>query len=123
MKEDWKSQPGSVVVSFRLGNERHQLVLAEDDDWINPFVVTSLNNLLPNDGPSFFFVDNGGQMALVTRATERWRNCVRCGCCPNPRTGGSPWESGLAEGLKARGAQLAHRIAGFLSDAQTSLVP
>ena len=76
VKEDWKSQPGSVVVSFRLGNKRHQLVLAVGDDWINPFVITGLNNLLPNDGSRFFFVDNGGQMALVTRATEEERRAL-----------------------------------------------
>ena len=65
-----------MVVSFRLGTERNRLVLAERDDWINPFVVSGLNDLLPSAGPRFFFVDNGGQIAIVTRATEEERQAL-----------------------------------------------
>ncbi len=76
VKEDWESQPGSVVLSFRLNGERHHLVLDDMDDWINPFAVTGLNDLLPPDNPHFYFVDNGGQMAIVTRATEKERQAL-----------------------------------------------
>ena len=76
VKEDWKSERGSVMVSLRLNDERRHLVLADCNDWIDPDVITGLNELLPRDGPRFFIVDTGGQSAIVTRATEAERQTL-----------------------------------------------
>ena len=76
VKEDWKTQPGSVIVSLRLNDERRHLRLADCNDWIDPDVITGLNELLPSDGPRFFIVDTGGQSAIVTRATEAERQAL-----------------------------------------------
>jgi hypothetical protein len=50
--------------------KRERLVLQDRNDWIDPGVITWLNHLVPNAGPRFFFLDAGGQMTIVTRATE-----------------------------------------------------
>jgi len=51
VKEDCSSQPRSVIVSYRLGDEQKRLVLTNCNDWIDPGVVTGLNDSLPVDGP------------------------------------------------------------------------
>lgn len=71
VKEDWKVEPGSVHVSFFRGDQRIQFSVPDNGDWIDPGVVLAVNELLPPEGPRFYFVENGGaNHAVITRATE-----------------------------------------------------
>lgn len=72
VKEDWADN-WSVLVRFRLNGTPTQIRLRQCNDWVDPRFFTELNALLPENGPRFWFVHNGGQNAIVTRATAQER--------------------------------------------------
>jgi hypothetical protein len=71
--EDWSSEEGHVTVIIDLAEGSHQIRLHNFGDWVDPAIITGVNALLPEDGPRFWFFDNGGQYALVVRATRAER--------------------------------------------------
>jgi len=75
-KEDWEASPGHVEVSFLLNGDRHSFSLLDTGRWLNPAVVTELNGLLPAQGPRYWFIDTGGQMGAITRATKDERQVL-----------------------------------------------
>ncbi|HLI56994.1 MAG TPA: hypothetical protein VKY26_08150 [Actinomycetota bacterium] len=76
VREDWQLAPNAVVISFRLNSRRVEFTLPDDGDWIDPGIVVELNRQLPAEGPRFYFFDNGGQTAMVVRATELERRSL-----------------------------------------------
>lgn len=73
--EDWTTEPGGVVVRFSLNGRHHTVQLDSIGDVLDPGMITALNALIQPSQPRFFFVDDGGQFFIVTRATagERQR--------------------------------------------------
>jgi hypothetical protein len=69
VSEHWGTG-GRVRVSFVFDGSRHSITLRDAGDWLDPDLVVGINRLLPEDGPRFWFYDNGGQTAVVTRATK-----------------------------------------------------
>ena len=67
VSEDWEALPGRVVVGFQHAGQHFDVVVKECRDYVDPFAITQLNDLL-GPGPKFWFIDNGGQEAIVTRA-------------------------------------------------------
>ncbi len=74
LAEDWDSRPGEVVVHCRDGGRHLDLVVVDCGDCIAPAIVSEVNLALPAGGPRVWFVDNGGQSAIVTRATPEERD-------------------------------------------------
>jgi hypothetical protein len=72
VSENWEALPDRVVVGFGHAGQHLDVVVKECGDYIDPFVITQLNELL-GPGPRFWFVDTGGQEAIVTCATAAER--------------------------------------------------
>ena len=65
-----------MTVTVDLPGGTHRIRLRQMIDWMDPYIVTELNALLPEDGPRFWFFDNGGQYGLVVRATRAERQAL-----------------------------------------------
>jgi len=74
--EDWTSEEDYMTVTVDLPGGTHRIRLRQMIDWMDPYIVTELNALLPEDGPRFWFFDNGGQYGLVVRATRAERQAL-----------------------------------------------
>ncbi len=72
VSEDWEVLQSRVVVRFRHDGHQLELVVKICHDYIDPFAITQLNELF-DPGPRFWFIDNGGQEAILTRATRAER--------------------------------------------------
>lgn len=73
--EDWSSEPGVVLVSFSLNGSRQVVQLDDLGDLLDPAMITWVNAATDPSQPHFYFIDDGGQFFIVTRATgaERQR--------------------------------------------------
>jgi hypothetical protein len=78
-REDWASQPAMVIVSFTLNDQECRLSLMDCGKWVDPGVVTGLNELLSDASPRFLFVDGTDQTIVVTRATREERSVIEAG--------------------------------------------
>ena len=76
VSEDWDRVPDSVVLTATTSAGRRTLRLPEAGDMIHPGVVLAVNRWLRPTGVQFYFLDTGGQMAIVTRATEAERRAL-----------------------------------------------
>jgi hypothetical protein len=69
--EDWRSQPGTVLVDVRWRRKlRHFAIPQTSDGVLHPRLIEELNELLPEDGARFFFLDVGPTVAVVVRLTS-----------------------------------------------------
>jgi hypothetical protein len=69
VSEDWRSEPGRVIVSLVANGQPRQLRLHQLDDWVDPKVITLLNAMVAEQARRFYCFDTGGQMYPITFAT------------------------------------------------------
>jgi hypothetical protein len=71
--EDWRGEPGSVLINFRSHKREIRFSVPVIGDLIHPDVIHCVNELIEPSVARFFFVDLNSQMAIVSRAstTER----------------------------------------------------
>jgi hypothetical protein len=78
--QDWEehwTDAGDGVLSFRLRRRQQQIVLPAPGRYLSPALITGLNDLIAQDRPRFWFVDRGGPVAIVTRATAGERDVLQ----------------------------------------------
>jgi hypothetical protein len=68
--EDWQREPGHVFVSCRVNGIVNELEFRENDDWVDPAVISQLNAAIPEGGRRFFVFDGGGQAFCITWASR-----------------------------------------------------
>ena len=79
-QEDWDSESDHVTVKVQLAaGQWIDIRLRQLGDFVDPNIVRGINSALPGDGPRFWFFDNGGQHALVVRATHDERRALSRG--------------------------------------------
>lgn len=71
--EDWSAEPGGVVIRFAMDGADQELRARVIEDLVDPRVVVGLNELVAPGLPRFYFVDDGGQDFILTRATAAER--------------------------------------------------
>ena len=73
IEETWESETGPVRVSFELDGARHVLEPEYIEDWIDPRIVTPINELIAPSGRQFAFVTAFDQTAFVLALTDEER--------------------------------------------------
>ena len=75
--EDWESE--EVIVSFTYKDKKYKIKLLDCMDYLDPMLIKGVNSVLGKQGidSRFWFVDNGGQSALVTWASMQEREALQ----------------------------------------------
>jgi hypothetical protein len=76
IEEDWTTDPKRVLLRFSMGRVPQQIILRDFGDFIDPGMVVQLNAMLDSGGPQFYFFDEGGQRAVIVRATPSERTTL-----------------------------------------------
>ena len=69
IEETWASEVGPVTVAFELAGTRHELHPTYLEDWIDPMIATSINELIARSARRFEFVEAFDQTAFVVALT------------------------------------------------------
>ena len=76
IEETWESETGPARVSFELDGDRHVLEPEYLEDWIDPRIVTRVNELIAPSGRRFTFVTAFDQTAFVLALTADERTAL-----------------------------------------------
>lgn len=74
--ENWESRDGPVTISFALGGEPRELNPAYLEDWIDPGILGSINDLIAPSGRRFELYKSFDQTAFVMALTEVERQAL-----------------------------------------------
>jgi len=91
VREDWDAVPDWVVLTATTSAGRRTVRLPDGLDMIDPGLVLAVNRWLRPTGVQFYFLDTGGQMAIVTRATEAERQALQAARPIRLDTTPPPW--------------------------------
>jgi hypothetical protein len=72
--EDWTSAPGNLHLTLEAQRGKPKVVIPSPVPYISAALFTGLNQLLPGDGPRFWFFDHGSPLGIATRATQDERD-------------------------------------------------
>ena len=71
--EHWAPGEGPVTITFSLGGEPHEITPAYLEDWIDPGILTPINELIAPEGRRFELYKSFDQTAFVMALTEAER--------------------------------------------------
>jgi hypothetical protein len=71
-------EEGEAWLSFTLDDRSYKWPAKVDDDWVDPFIIAKLTELLDsrNVGKRFTYINLGGQDCLIGCATPEQRSCL-----------------------------------------------
>jgi hypothetical protein len=76
IEEAWASDEGPVTLTFTLGGEPHEIAAAYLEDWIDPGVLVSINELIASSGRRFELYKAFDQTAFVMALTDAERGAL-----------------------------------------------